>query len=115
MKNFKMIFTAAFFLISTNIVIAENLNSSAKNQRALANPDVNVEVRSKENIVKDSSDFTSINTGGNAMAMSSISKRDKNKIVTAQVAGVAQLKSNNKNVVKKYNNSSNKQGEKKIK
>jgi len=115
MKNFKMIFTSVFFLIFTNIVIAENLNSVAKNQRALANPDVNIEVRSREDIVKDSSVFTSINPGDNAMEMSSNSKRNKNKIVTTQVAGIVQLKSNNKNVVKKYNSSSNKQGKKKIK
>ena len=108
MKYFKMIFTVVSFLIFTNIVIAEN-------QRVLANPDDNTEVRSREDIVDDSSVFTSINPGDNAAKMSSTSSRAKNKIVTTQVAGVVQLKSNNKDVVKKYNSSSNKQGEKKNK
>ena len=108
MKYFKMIFTVVSFLIFTNIVIAEN-------QRVLANPDDNTEVRSREDIVDDSSVFTSINPGDNAAEMSSTSSRAKNKIVTTQVAGVVQLKSNNKDVVKKYNSSSNKQGEKKNK
>lgn len=108
MKYFKMIFTVVSFLIFTNIVIAEN-------QRVLANPDDNIEVRSREDIVNDSSVFTSIIPGDNAAEMSSTSSGAKNKIVTTQVAGVVQLKSNNKDVVKKYNSSSNKQGEKKKK
>lgn len=111
MKYFKMIFTVVSFLIFTNIVIAEN-------RRVLANPDDNIEVRSREDIVNDSSVFTSINPGDNAAEMSSTSStssRAKNKIVTTQVAGVVQLKLNNKDVVKKYNSSSNKQGEKKKK
>ena len=115
MKYFKMIFTAVSFLIFTNIVIAEN-------QRVLANPDVNTEVRSTEYKVNDSSVFTSINLGDNAAKMSSVSSRNKNKIVTTQVSGLVQLQSNNndvqsnnKDVVKKYNSSSNEQGEKKNK
>ena len=108
MKYFKMIFAAVSLFIFTNIVIAEN-------QRMLANPDVNTEVRSTEDKVNDSSDFTSINPGDHAAKMSSVSSRDKNKSVTIQVAGVVQLQSNNKDVVKKYNRFSNKQGEKKNK
>lgn len=108
MKYFKIIFAVVSFLIFTNIVIAEN-------RRVLANPDDNIEVISREDIVNDSSVFTSINPGDNAAEMSSISSGDKNEIVTTQIAGVVQLKSNNKDVVKKYNSSSNKQGEKKKK
>ena len=115
MKYFKMIFAAVSLLIFTNIVIAEN-------QRTLANPNVNTEVRSTEDKVNDSSDFTSINPGDNAAKMSSVSSRVKSKSVTAQVTGVVQLqsnkkdvKSNNKDVVKKYNGLSNIQGEKKNK
>ena len=106
MKYFKMIFAMVSFLIITNVVIAEN-------QRALANPDVNVEVRSVEDIVNDSSVFTSITPGDNAAKMSSNSSGVKNKVVTTQVSGVVQLQSNNKDIVRKYNNSSDKQGEKK--
>ena len=115
MKYFKMIFATVSLLIFTNIVIADN-------QRMLANPDINTEVRSTEDKVNDSSDFTSINSGDNAAKMSSVTSRDKNKSVTTQVAGAVQLKSNNKgvksnnkDVVKKYNSSSNVQGEKKNK
>jgi len=108
MKYFKMIFASVSLLIFTNIVIAEN-------QRTLANPNVNTEVRSTEDKVNDSSDFTSINPGDNAAKMSSASSRDKNKSVTTQVTGVVQLQSNNKDVVKKYNSFSKKQGEKKNK
>lgn len=108
MKYFKMIFAVVSLLIFTNIVIAEN-------QRTLANPNVNAEVRSTEDKVNDSSDFTSINPGDNAAKMSSVSSRDKNKSVTTQVAGAVQLQSNNKDVVKKYNRFSNIQGVKKNK
>lgn len=113
MKYFKMIFAAVSLFIFTNIVIAEN-------QRTLANPNVNAEVRSTEDKVNDSSDFTSINPGDNAAKMSSVSSRDKSKSVAVQAAavqatGVVQLQSNNKDVVKKYNRFSNKQGEKKNK
>ena len=108
MKYFKMIFAAVSLLIFTNIVIAEN-------QRILANPSVNAEVRSTEDKVNNSSDFTSINPDDNAAKMSSVSSKVKSKSVTAQVAGVFQLQSNNKDVVKKYNRFSNIQGEKKNK
>ena len=115
MKYFKMIFTAVSLLILTNIVVAGN-------QRTIANPNVSAEVRSTEDKVNDSSDFTSINPGDNATKMSSASSRVKSKSVTEQVAGVVQLqsnkkhvKSNNKDVVKKYNSFSNIQGEKKNK
>ena len=108
MKYFKMIFAAVSLLIFTNIVIAEN-------QRMLANPDVNTEVRSTEDKVNNSSDFTSINPGDNASKMSSVPSKVKSKSVTTQVAGAVQLQSNNKDVVKKYNRFSNIQGEKKNK
>ena len=115
MKYFKMIFAAVSLLIFTNIVIAGN-------QRTIANPNANTEVRSTEDKVKDSNDFTSINPGGNVSKMSSVSLRVKNKSVTTQVTGIVQLqsnkkhvKSNNKDVVKKYNSFSNIQGEKKNK
>ena len=124
MKYFKMIFALVSSLIFTNIVVAENL-------RTLANPDVNIEVRSVEDIVKNPGDFVSINPGDNAKKMSSTSStsstssRDKRKtaqklatgIATAptQTTGQAQLQSNNKDVLKKYNRFSNKQGEKKNK
>ena len=118
MKNFKMIFALVFSLIFTNVVIAGNL-------RTPANPDVNIEVRSVEDIVKNPGDFVSINPGDNAKKMSSTSSRDKRKtaqklatgIATAptQTTGQAQLQSNNKDVLKKYNRFSNKQGEKKNK
>jgi hypothetical protein len=110
-----MIFAAVSLLIFTNIVIAEN-------QRTIANPNVNTEVRSTEDKVNDSSDFTSINPGDNAAKMSSVSSRDKNKNVITQVTGAVQLQSNNKNVksnnkdvVKKYNRFSKIQGVKKNK
>ena len=108
MNYFKMIFTAVSLLIFANIVIAGN-------QRTLANPNVNTEVRSTEDKVNDSSDFTSTNSGDNASKMSSGSSRDKNKSVTTHVAGVVQKQSINKDVVKKYNSFSKKQGEKKNK
>ena len=108
MKYFKIIFALAFSLIFTNIVIAEN-------QRTLANPDVNIEVRSVEDIVNNSDDFISINPGDNAAKMSSASSKVKNKTVTTQTTGFVQLQSDNKDVVKKYNRFSNKQGEKKNK
>lgn len=115
MKYFKMIFAAVSLLIFTNIVIAEN-------QRNIANPNVNTEVRNTEDKVNDSSDFTSINPGGNAAKMSSVSSRVKSKSVITAVSGVVQLqsnkndmKSNNKDVVKKYNSITNIQGEKKNK
>ena len=118
MKNFKMIFALVSFLIFTNIVFAEN-------QRTRANPDVNIEERSVEDIVKNSGDFISINPGDNAKKMSSTSSRDKSKTVTTlatgmataptQTTGLIQLQSNNKDVVKKYNRFSDKQGEKKNK
>ena len=118
MKNFKMIFALVFSLIFTNVVIAGNL-------RTPANPDVNIEVRSVEDIVKNSDDFVSINSGDNAKKMSSTSLRDKSKtaktlatgiaIVTTETTGQVQLQSKNKDVVKKYNRFSDKQGEKKNK
>ena len=108
MNYFKMIFTAVSLLIFANIVIAGN-------QRTLANPNVNTEVRSTEDKVNDSSDFTSTNSSDNASKMSSGSSRDKNKSVTTHVAGVVQKQSINKDVVKKYNSFSKKQGEKKNK
>jgi hypothetical protein len=113
-----MIIALVSFLIFTNIVVAEN-------QRTRANPDVNIEVRSVEDIVKNPDDFISINPGDNAKKMSSTSSRDKSKTVTTlatdiaavttQTTGLVQLQSNNKDVVKKYNRFSNKQGEKKNK
>jgi len=108
MKHLKIIFALVFSLVFTNIVIAGN-------QRTIANPDVNVEVRSVEDIVNNSDDFVSINPGDNAAKMSSTSSRVKNKTVTAQTTGLVQLQSNNKDVVKKYNRFSDKQGETKIK
>ena len=108
MNYFKMIFTAVSLLIFANIVIAGN-------QRTLANPNVNTEVRSTEDKVNDSSDFTSTNSGDNASKMFSGSSRDKNKSVTTRVAGVVQKQSINKDVVKKYNSFSKKEGEKKHK
>ena len=108
MKYFKMIFAAVSLLIFTNIVIAEN-------QRTLANPDVNIEVRSVEDIVNNPDDFISINSGDNATKMSSVSSRDKNKSVATLATGLIQTLSNNKDVVKKYNRFSNKQGENKNK
>ena len=108
MKYFKIIFAAVSLLIFTNIVIAENL-------RTLANPNVNTEVRSTEDKINNSSDFTSINPGDNAAKMSSVSSRAKNTSVTTQVSGVVKLQSNNKDVVKKYNRFSEKEGEKKNK
>ena len=115
MKYFKMIFAAVSLLIFTNIVIAGN-------QRTLASPNVITEVRSTEDKINDSSNFTSINPGDKVVKMSSVSSRVKNESVTTQVTGVIQLQSNNngvisnnKDVVKKYNRFSNIQGEKKNK
>ena len=108
MKYFKMIFAAVSLLILTNIVIAGNL-------RTVANPDVVSEVRSTEDKVNDSSNFTSINLGDNAAVMSSVSSRVKNESVAIQATGAVQVKANNKDVVKKYNRFSKKQGEKKNK
>ena len=115
MKYFKMTFATVSLLIFTNIVIAGN-------QRTIANPNVSAEVRTTEDKVNNSSDFTSINPGGNATKMSSVSSKVKSKSVTTQVTGIAQLqlnnkvvKSNNKDVVKKYNSFSNIEGEKKNK
>ena len=106
MKYFKMIFAVVSLLIFTNIVIAGN-------QRTLANPNVITEVRSTEDKVNDSSNFTSINPGDNAAKMSSVSSRVKSESVVIQVSGVVQLQANNKDVVKKYNHFSKQQGEKK--
>lgn len=108
MKYFKMIFALVSSLIFTNIVFAEN-------QRTLANPDVNIEVRSVEDIVNNPGDFVSINPGDNATKMSSTSSRVKNKTVSTLATGLVQTQSNNKDVVKKYNRFSNKQGENKNK
>ncbi|MDH5370229.1 MAG: hypothetical protein OEW99_09400 [Gammaproteobacteria bacterium] len=108
MKHLKIIFALVITLVFTNIVIAGN-------QRTMANADVNIEVRSVEDIVNNSDDFVSINPGDNAAKMSSTSLRIKNKTVSAQTTGLVQLQSNNKDVVKKYNRFSNKQGEKKNK
>ena len=104
-------------LVFTNIVIAGN-------QRTVANPDVNVEERSVEDIVKNPDDFVSIIPGTNAKKMSSTS-RDKSKTVTTLATGIVtdttettdliQFPSNNIDVVKKYNRFSDKQGETKIK
>lgn len=108
MKYFKIISVSVFLLIITNVVIAGN-------QRTLANPDVNIEVRSTEDIVSDPSAFVSINPGDNATKMSSTASIVKNKTVAAQTTDLAQSQSNKKDVVKKYNRFSNKQGEKKNK
>ncbi len=113
MKYSKMIFAAVSLLIFTNIVIAGN-------QRTLVNPNIITEVRSTENKVNDSSNFTSINPSDNAANMSSVSVRVKNKSVATQVTGVVQfqpvqLQPNNKDVVKKYSSFSKEQGEKKNK
>ena len=108
MKYFKIISASVSFLIITNVVIAEN-------QRTLANPNVNIEVRSVEDIVNNPDDFISINSGDNATKMSSTSSRVKNKTVSTLATGLVQTQSNNKDVVKKYNRFSNKQGENKNK
>lgn len=118
MKNFKMIFALVSFLIFANSVVAEN-------QRMRANPDANIEVRSVEDVVKNPENFVSINPGENAKKMSSASLKDKSKTVTALATGIAidatqatalvQLPLNNKDLVKKYNRFSDKQGEKKNK
>ena len=108
MKYFKIISVSVSLLIITNVVIAGN-------QRTLANPDVNIEVRSTEDIVSDPGAFVSINPSDNATKMSSKALRVKNKKVAAQTTDLAQSQSNNKDVVKKYNRFSNKQGEKKNK
>ena len=106
MKYFKLIFAFVTFLIFTNIVIAEN-------QRTRANPDVNIAVRSVEDVVKNPGDFVSINPADNTVKMSSTSKRVKNKTVTTLATGLVQLQTNSKNIVKKYNRFSDKQGGKK--
>jgi len=108
MKYFKIIFVSVSLFIVTNVVIAQN-------QRTLANPDVNIEVRSTEDIVSDPGAFVSINPGDNAIKMLSTASRVKNKTVAAQTTDLAQSQSSNKDVVKKYNRFSNKQGEKKNK
>ncbi len=108
MKYFKITTALISFLIITNIVIAEN-------HRTRANPDVNAEARNVEDRVNDSSLFISINPGDNAVEMSSNSKRVKNNTVTTLATGLVQAQSNRKDVVKKYNRFSDKQGEKKNK
>lgn len=108
MKYFKLIFALVTFLIFTNIVIAEN-------QRTRANPDMNIEVRSVEDIVSDPSAFISINPADNIVKMSSTSKRVKKKTVTTLATGLVELQTNSKDIVKKYNRFSDKQGEKKNK
>ena len=116
MKQFKIIFALVSFLVSTNIVVAAN-------QRTVANPDVNVEVRSAEDIVKNSADFVSVTPGDNTKKMSSRSSRVKQEPVAALATGIAtaqttdpeQLQSNKKDIVKKYNRFSKKQGVKKNK
>jgi len=108
MKYFKIISVSVSLFIVTNAVIAQN-------QRTLANPDVNIEVRSTEDIVSDPSAFVSINPGDNATKMSSTASSVKNKTVAAETTDLARSQSNKKDVVKKYNRFSNKQGEKKNK
>ena len=115
MKYFKKIFATVSLFIFANIVIADG-------QRMIANPNVNTEVRSTEDKVNDSNDFTSINPGDNAVKMSSVFSKDKNKSTAVQIAGAVQLQSNNegvkennKDVVKKYNRFSKIKGEKKNK
>ena len=108
MKYFKIISVSVSLFVITNVVIAGN-------QRTLANPDANIEVRSTEDIVNDPSAFVSINPGDNARKMSSKALSVKNKMVAAQTTDLAQSQSNKKDVVKKYNRFSNKQGEKKNK
>ena len=116
MKQFKIIFALVSFLVSTNIVVAAN-------QRTVANPDVNVEVRSVEDIVKNSGDFVSVNPVDNAKKMSSRSSKVKQEPVASLATGIAtakttdpeQLQSNKKDIVKKYNRFSKKQGVKKNK
>jgi len=108
MKYFKIISVSVSLLIMTNVVIAAN-------QRTLANPNANIEVRSTEDIVSDSSAFVSINPNDNATQMSSKALRVKNKTVAAKTMDSVQQRSNKKDVIKKYNRFSNKQGEKKNK
>ena len=115
MKYFKMIFATVSLLIIANTVIAEG-------QRMMANPNVITEVRNTEDKVNNSNDFTSIKPGENAVKMASVSSKDKNKNTAVQIPGAVQLQSNNegvkennKDVVKKYNRFSTKQGEKKNK
>lgn len=108
MKYFKIISVAVSLFIITNVVIAGN-------QRTLANPDVNIEVRSTEDIVSDPGAFVSINPGDNARKMSSAASSVKNKTVVAQTTDLAQSQSNQKDVVKKYNRFPKNQGEKKNK
>jgi len=108
MKYFKIISVSVSLFIVTNVVIAGN-------QRTLANPDVNIEVRSTEDIVSDPGAFVSINPSDNAREMSSKALRVKNKTVAAQTTDLSKSQSNKKDVVKKYNRFSNKQGEKKNK
>ena len=50
MKYFKIISVSVSLFVITNVVIAGN-------QRTLANPDANIEVRSTEDIVSDPSAF----------------------------------------------------------
>ena len=108
MKYFKLIFALVTFLIFTNIVVAEN-------QRTRANPDVNIEVRSVEDVVNNPVDFVSINPADNMVKMSSTSKRVKKKTVTTLATGLVQLQTNSKDMVKKFNRFPDKQGEKKNK
>ena len=108
MKHLKIISVAVSLFIITNVVIAGN-------QRTLANPDVNVEVRSTEDIVRNPGAFVSIQPGDNARQMSSKALSVKNKTLLAQKSDLAQLQSNKKDVVKKYNRFTNEQGEKKNK
>lgn len=108
MKYFKTISTTVFFLLITNIV-------SAGNQRTVANVNVNLEVRSIEDRVGDSSIFTSINPDSNAAEMTSVSADTKNNMVTTISIGLVQAQENNKDITKKYNRFSDNQGEKKNK
>jgi len=116
MKYLIMTFTLASFLLCTNMVIAQG-------QRTVANPGVNIEVRSVENILKNSDDFVSVTPGSNARKMTSHSSNDKNNSGASQVAGIKtsqeqaneseQAQTDNKNVMKKFKRFSDKEGEKK--
>ena len=120
MKYLIMTFTLASFLLCTNMVIAQG-------QRTVANPGVNIEVRSVEDILKNSDDFVSVTPGSNARKMTSNSSNDKNNSGASQVAGITtnqdqvneseavseQAQTDNNNVMKKFKRFSDKEGEKK--
>jgi len=108
MKYFKIISVTLSLLMITNVVIAQK-------QRTLANSSSKVEIRSTENIVSNPSDFVSINSADKAVKMSSKALRVKSTTVAKKTTNIVQVQSNTKDVVKKYNRFSNKQGENKNK